>query len=108
MTEDIDVAVRQEAWRVVHDDLPVNEFEEWFAGITWDHRSALVADVELLLAERDDRPGTEFRELLIGIVSMVRMGDHNPALAASNAVVNGEFSGRTVTVMHRHAAFAPA
>ena len=49
---DLDECVRQQARRLLADDLSLAEFEEWFAGATWDEDSSdLVANVNHLLSE---------------------------------------------------------
>lgn len=50
--EAIDAEILEQLNRVEEGHLPIDKFEEWFVGRTWDERSKLVAELDLTLAEK--------------------------------------------------------
>lgn len=88
---DLDVRIRERLWSLSTSTEPgsvadlehrLDEFEEWFAGESWDERTALAADVDLLLAERDAFGTEELIDRLKRLASVVEVGKA-PAVGSS-------------------------
>ena len=65
--------------RVEEGHLPIDEFEEWFVGRTWNHRTRLVAELDHTVAEKSLL--TE-EQLINELLSYAKEAVLNPASSA--------------------------
>lgn len=102
----IDLEVRRHVDQLLRRVLTIDGFEEWFVGATWDNRTDLVKDVDLLLAERHVRLEEDVVGQLADLAATVVVRDI-PAVVFSgcNVVVEGRLTDQP-TVIHRRAEFA--
>jgi hypothetical protein len=75
-------------------DRSFDEFEDWFVGETWDERSALVAQIDHLLAERSLLSRADLLNELRSLVSTVTISERE-------SVVSTGASGSTATINRR-------
>jgi hypothetical protein len=81
----IDEEVRTHVYALLAGAQDFDTFEAWFVGETWDDRTALVAQVDHLMAEADE--SAELLESLRRLVSVVVVGE---------MLDSGDLSGPTI------------
>jgi hypothetical protein len=66
-------------------DRSFDEFEAWFVGETWDERTALVAQIDHLLAERSLLSRDEILNELRSLVSTVTIREHESGISTGGS-----------------------
>src|SRR5680860_790184 len=105
----IDSEVRRRLLDVAEDLSGLDDFVDWFVGATWDVQTELIADVNLLLAERKLLDQADLREAMLALVRTVHIGDnagiHYSSSGAVVALTRLDLTDPPVTVtQHVHLA----
>jgi len=92
--DEFDSDLRSRIFDLLTGDLTLDELVEWFAGESWDARTDLAADLDLLLAEREAISEAEFHERL-------RMAASTVEISLAPVLVRTATGDETLTVRLR-------
>jgi hypothetical protein len=88
MEGQLDIEIRARLLDVIGGSLTIEDFEDWFVGVTWDVDSDLVADVNLLLVERDHLTSDQVRNEILDLVRTIHMGVERFSTSLTSSVTS--------------------